>query len=107
MVYHFVLTLDGNRQQLVTAASTTKVGPLKQLILQADGANANPVYVGGNGLGGELSAVSSSAYGFRVEKANAGVPPAPTIIEAVNTSLGDWQVIGTNAEKLHVTCITA
>lgn len=107
MVYHFTLTLTASAQQLSTAAGTTKVGPLKQLILQADGANANPVYVGGYGLNAELAAVSSSAYGFRIEKATTGIPPAPTVIEAVNTSLGDWQVIGTNAEKLHVTCITA
>jgi len=105
MVTHFVLTLSGSAQILSTATSTTKIGLLKQLILQADGGNANLIYVGGTGAA--VAAVSSTAYGFRIEIPVSTVPAAPTILEAINTSLADWQVIGTSTQKLHITCITA
>ena len=108
MVTHLTLTLSGAAQVLNTALATgQRVGLLKQIILQADGANANVIYVGGTGPAASTAAVSSSAYGFRIEVPVTTVPAAPTIIEAMNTSLADWQVIGTNTQKLHITLITA
>ena len=108
MVAHYTLTLTGSAQTLTAAlASGTSIGNIKQLILHADPANTHVVYVGGNGGPGvTMAAVDSSTYGFRIEVPVSTVPPAPTILEAINTSLGDWQVLGTNTEKLHITVIT-
>jgi hypothetical protein len=106
MVTHFVLTLNGSAQVLSTVTSV-KTGLLKQLILHTDAGNTHVIYVGGTGLSAAQAAVSSTDYGFRIEIPVSTVPPAPTILEAINTSLADWQVIGTNGEKLHITCISA
>jgi hypothetical protein len=100
-VLHYTVTLSGAAQALSTLIIGRSIG--KQIIFSADGANANPVYLGGRDSG----TISSSDYGFRVEKATTGVPPAPTIIEAINISPADFQVIGTNNEKLHVTVISS
>lgn len=107
MVTHFTLTLSGAAQTLDTVTTTVKTGLLKQIIFHTDAGNTHLIYVGGTGLSGSSGAVTSSSYGFRIEIPVATVPPAPTIIEAINTSLADWQVIGTSTEKLHITCISA
>ena len=100
MVQHAVLTLTGSAQLL--SAAITPGSLVKQLILHAGGANAAPVYVGGPD-----GTLSSTVYGFRIEAATAGVPPAPTIIEAVNLNLSQVRVLGTNNETLHILIITS
>lgn len=102
-VQDFVLTLDGTAQRLSSLYASADLDvPVQVVMLQADGANANPIFVGGSG------AVTTSAWGFRIEKATATVPPVPVIIavERMAIRLSDLWVIGTNTEKLHVlTCV--
>jgi len=96
----YTITLTGSAQNLATVC----VGPVDQQImmleLQPGGGNANEVYVGGT------SAVSSSLYGTRLEAADTGIPPAPWRATSDGLTalltLGDFWVIGTNTEKLHV-----
>ena len=99
MVQHAVLTLSGAAQLL--SAALTPGSLVKQLILHANGANTAPIYVGGPD-----GTLSSSVYGFRIEAAVTGVPPAPTIIESVNLNLSQVRVLGTLNEKLHILIIT-
>lgn len=94
-VRHATLTLDGT-QQLLSSALTPRSLP-HQIALQPDGANANPIY-----LGGPDSAVTSSDYGFRLEAAVTGIPPAPYILEAITVNLAQLKVLGTVGEKLHI-----
>lgn len=107
MVHSFTVTLSGSAQVLAAQTGAPQAGLLKQLIFHADSANGNVIYVAGTGYQGAGTTVSSSAYGFRIEAPVSTIPPAPTILEAIDTSLGDWQVIGTSTQKLHITCITA
>lgn len=108
MIRHFVLTLNGAAQRLSTVLPDTTVNgphdmPARSVTAQADGANAAPIYVGGENL-----TVSSSSWGQRIEAATATVPPAPSLIFGEGASKGltrlsDWYVLGTNNEKLHLT----
>lgn len=97
-VINFTVTLTGANQNLGVLGAAYNRGVLKQLILHADTANANVIYVGGN-AGATLS---NTEYGFRIEKPVSTIPAAPSVVEAVNTDLSDWLVLGTNGEKLHV-----
>ncbi len=108
MVAHYTLTLSGAAQSLASVvAAGESIGNIKQLILHADGANSALIYVGGmGGPGVTMGAVTSSSYGFRIEIPVTTIPAAPTILESINTSLGDWRVIGTLNDKLHITVIT-
>ena len=108
-VLHFVLTLTGSQQTLdevlTGSGYTDREILLEQLWLQADEANGNPVY-----LGGSVQAVSSSAWGVRIPKATSSVPEPPLLIYQSTPAggarkLSAWRVLGTNAEKLHLTCL--
>lgn len=107
MVRHAVLTLSGAAQQLssmlipdLPAKALGQPG-LVQLWLQPDGANANPVYIGGD------DTVSASNYGIRLEAGATGVPPAPISLTTPQghpkyLTLADIWVFGTNTQKLTV-----
>jgi hypothetical protein len=106
MVKHYVVTLDGNVQRLSTALNINQPHgaadmPAKVLTMQPGGANANPVFVGSR------DDITSSDYGFRLEAANAGVPPAPFVLDLNTNSLrlSDLYVKGTSTEKLFLSVI--
>lgn len=99
---HATLVLDGTEQSLLEAFGNTQIGgpddlAILALILQPDGANGNPVYVGADG-------VTANDYAFRMEAGAAGVPPVPFILElaGARTKPSRWKVIGTNTQKLHI-----
>jgi hypothetical protein len=92
---HYTVTLSGSVQVLPTASGGGKV---RWLSLQPDGANANPVFLGGPGL-------TTSDYGTRLPAASGGVPPAPHVIAEFSDgsmAVQDFYVLGTSTEKLHV-----
>ena len=102
MTADYTLTFGASSVQLSSVLVTgTREVSAKFLALQPDGGNANPIYIGG---ANHREAVSSTAYGFRLEKATATVPPAPFIIELSNglIDLQEYWVNGTNGEKLHL-----
>jgi hypothetical protein len=89
---HLVLTLSGSAQAL------TLPQKVRWVSLQPGAANANPVYIGGEG-------VSSTDYGTRIPVSSGSVPPPPHVIAEFSdgtTQLSDIYVLGTNTEKLHV-----
>lgn len=109
MIRHYVLTLDGTAQRLSSVlaggAGAANDLPIRAITLQPLGTNANPIYCGGH----ESGAVTSSSYGWRLEAAAAGVPPAPFILGEFSNApmkLSDLQVIGTNTEKLTIAIVT-
>jgi hypothetical protein len=103
VVIQAVLTLNGNAQALsaATVASrreTLASYPCQAVMLQPDTANNAVILVGD-------ADVSDTAYAFRLEAPDAGVPPAPFILEFSNQGpirLSDIYVKGTNAEKLRI-----
>ncbi len=116
MVKHLTLTLTAAVQSLADAyaavSGVTADQPAaadlacQSIVLQPDGANANPIYVGGASDG----TLSSTVHGFRLEKGNAGVPPLPLILVAPNGGpmrASDVKVLGTAAEKLHALLISS
>lgn len=71
----------------------------RQIFLQADGANANPIFVGGD------SGVDSNNHAFRLEKGAAGVPSLAATIgpfEGGGVKPSDFWISGTAGEKIHV-----
>lgn len=97
------LTLSGGLQRLSSVYGANQAGyeqdiPVKAVILQPRGTNANIVYVGGSGLTGAGDAA------FRLEAGATGVPPAPFVLEiaGAHLRLGDLYVIGTNTEALNI-----
>lgn len=105
------LTLNGaaGGQNLKTVLSNTQTGgiddvPLRAVILQPDGANANPIYIAGDN-----QVPTTANYGWRLEKATTGVPPAPFVIGEFDVGgplrLSNFTVLGTNAEVLHIATI--
>lgn len=100
----YVLTLSGSAQQLSTvfAAAEKETNPhgpsVAALSVQPNSSNANPVLLGS-------SAVAAGAYAVRLSSALAGEPPAPWIKEQAAggvVRLGDYWVLGTNGEKVHI-----
>ena len=91
---HLTHTLNGSAQQI------SLLGCVGALLVQADGANANPVYIGG-------ATVSSSDYGVRIPAAVGGEPSAPFMVnwEHYHKAYPDTDIVlyvlGTNAQKLH------
>ena len=107
MVRHYVVTLDGTTQRLSTAAIGAAQNQddllIKALVLQPNGANANPTFVGGF----EPNNLSTTVFGFRLEAGAAGTPPTPFRLDFSNAPmrLSDFAGRGTNTEKLHVTVV--
>lgn len=102
-----VLTLTGSATQLSTALAASGVVANRPtdrylwLQFQPGGANANPVFLG------STSALTSSAYGVRLEASSGGVPQAPYFPGDIahrwsGPQLSDWFLLGTSGEKLHV-----
>lgn len=99
MTGHFVLTLSGAVQRLSSLLAGAECRAMRVLSLQPNSGNGNPVYVGAS------SSLSDSNYGFRLEAADTGVPPAPYILGEFDDGalyLHDFYVLGTNGEKLHI-----
>lgn len=88
---HAVKTLSGSAQQLVT----TSPNSVRDISLQADPANANPIYVAAT------NAVSSTVWMWRIP-APVGGEPAPPFIYETRDGVADVWVLGTNNEKLHI-----
>lgn len=108
MLKHGVVTLNGAAQNLKTAlAAPDNVDRVRFIEFQPDGANVGVIYIGGGGSGPAPDTLSNTNYGTRLEIGAAGVPPAPwrqerELPEGGALKLSDFQVLGTNNEKLHV-----
>ena len=100
MIRHGTVTLAGTTSPVILSSVIPMQGICKQLIMQADGSNANPIYVGG-----KTDTLSTTSFGFRIEAATGGIPPAPTFIDAVLISIADMRVIGNTNEILHVMAV--
>lgn len=108
---HYVLILTGAVQPLSSVFPALSGGlksgaydyPCTFLTLQPGGANGNPIYLGAD------ANVSSTVYGFRLEAATGGVPPAPFVFNPPvgNVKLSDLYVLGANGEKLHLFLVSA
>jgi hypothetical protein len=97
MIRHHNLTLTGSAQQLSSIVGSLP-NPIRTLSIQPDGANGNPVYLGGPG-------VSSSDYGVRMEAGATGVPPAPLVLGEFGSGwvrLEELYVFGTAAQSIHL-----
>lgn len=101
-VRDFTLTLNGAAQRLSTVLAVTEPGgsrdeAYRQLMLQADPANAAAVYVGSS------NAVSAASHGFSLDPTQA---TAPVLVigpfETGPVKLSEIWVLGTNTEKLHI-----
>jgi hypothetical protein len=103
MIRDFTLTLDGTVQVLSDVLPPRIGDSLKYIALQADANNSGVIYVGSTERGDE-GAVSSTAYGWRIEIPVAGIPSAPDIIEVSQNSfsLSELSVIGTSDDILHI-----
>lgn len=99
-----VFTLNGSAQRLGVSSppSSGEFGTdlrLREISLQPRGTNSNPVYVGTG------SDVTSSNYAVRLPAPSGAIPPAPFILgefEDGSVTLGDFWVIGTADEHLHI-----
>lgn len=92
---HYVLTLNGNAQQIASSAGVY----LREISVQPAAGNSNPVYIGTD------ANLTSSDYGVRIPAPVDGIPPAPFILgefEDGSVQLSDLWFLGTNAEKVHV-----
>lgn len=104
MTLHETITLNGASQNLAATLTLPRKGLVYFLQLQPDGANNFPVFVGGTGTAGD--SVSSTDFGVRLPAGDTNdAPPAPWPPHDVppgTWDLAQINVIGTNAEKLHV-----
>ncbi len=104
---HYNLTLDATAQQLSAALPGTDPVEiedfgLRELQLQADDGNSNPVYIGGN------NTVSAAAHGIRIPTPTGGVPDPPIRLGGFDSGplkLSKIWVIGTDGEILNITGI--
>lgn len=103
MIYHATLDLDGTAQSLASAFDGN-LGTIKFLAMQADGSNTGIIYIGGS----QSTAPTSSSYGFRIEIPTTSIPAAPSIFEfpTGSISLADFNVLGTDSDKLHLLIVT-
>jgi len=107
-IRHYQLTLNGAAQQLSSALPGTESAVIedvsfRELKLQADDGNTNPIYVGGD------NTVTAAAHGLRIPAPTAGVPAAPETFGGYDTGplkLSKFWVIGTNNEILNVLGLT-
>ncbi len=108
-IRHATLTLDGSAQRLLAGWGVVGAGnpvggvndiAAEAIYIQPDGANANPIYLGGD-------AVSAADHGFSLPAGAAGVPPSPFKLDAYTSRVKPSQlyVIGTAAQKVHITII--
>lgn len=98
MVRHFTLTLSGSAQQLnAEGDDSAKNFLVTGIAIQADAANANPVYIGG-------PAVSASDYGIMIQTPTSTIPDPPVVLETGGKVIraNDVYVIGTATQKVHV-----
>ncbi len=93
---HFTVTLTGSAQ--VLGAGKSIQGKAKSVLIQADGANANLVFIGAVG-----TTLDSSDYGYRIEIPAATIPSQPLILPLADPM--KIQVLGTNTQKVHVLVI--
>jgi hypothetical protein len=109
MMKHYTFTLGASATTLAallaTADATDPYGgatgkAVRQLSLQPDVSNSNPIY-----LGGSNAALTTSNYGLRLEAPVAAIPPAPFLFETAWEApirLADVSILGTVSEKVHV-----
>ena len=104
---HYNLTLGAAAQRLSDALPATDpvdvedIG-LRELQLQADDGNSNPIFIGGN------NTVTAAAHGIRIPTPTAGVPDPPIRLGGFDSGplkLGKIWVIGTAGEILNITGI--
>lgn len=97
---HYDITLTGDAQHLGVGLTEAEDLPFRELLLQPQGDNANPIYVGGD------DGVTTSSYGARIEAGDGSdVPPVPLKLgpyEGGPLKLSRVWVIGTADEVLHV-----
>lgn len=102
---HRTVTLTGSAQQLIAGLNTDAAAniPIREITFQADGGNGAAVLVGGS------NSVSTSDWGLSIPAGAAGVPAAPLKLGPYAWSgpmkLGDFWVIGTADQKLHVSYV--
>ena len=105
MTSHYVLTLNGAAQRLTTALGIAEDVAVSAIWFQPNAANNGIIYIG------TTSSVSSSSYGVRLEIPVSTIPSAPfnpgefTRLPNRFTSplrLGDFWVLGTSSDKLHL-----
>lgn len=92
------LTIVGTSLKALLGLTDAEDVPYEHLTLQADGANGNPVFIGGPG-------VTTTDYGVRLPASAAGVPHWPPMwyeLTARPVKLSEIFVVGTAGEKLHV-----
>jgi hypothetical protein len=97
---HYVATVTGAAQRLSTLLDLDAAEdvPFEHLTMQADGANGNPIFIGGPG-------VSATSYASRIPASAAGVPHWPPLwfeLTARPVKLSEIFVMGTVGEKLHI-----
>lgn len=107
---HYTLTLTGTPQRLSDALGSGYTTPrssrdvlVTAFVVQPGPANTGPIVFGGS------DTLTTTDYGWRVEAANATIPPAPFVLELGGRIVrpSDMFVRGTAGEKLHFQLIGA
>lgn len=105
----YVLTLNAAAQRLSSVLGDTEVGGpddhgLRQIILAADPANGNVVYLAGSNIGSEIS---STNHGFSLDPTQATAKDRESIgpFDSGAVRLSDLWALGTNAQRLMITVV--
>lgn len=105
----YVLTLNAAAQRLSSVLGNTTPGGtddhgMRQIILQADPANANVVYGAGDNIG---SAISSTNHGFSLDPTQATAQDRISFgpFETGAVKLSDLWVLGTASQRLMITVV--
>ncbi len=100
---HYMLTLDGAAQRLSSVLANTEVGgpddvACRQIILAADPANGNAVYVGAD------NTVSATDHGFSLDPTQATAKDRESIgpFDTGPVKLSDIWVLGTATQRLGI-----
>lgn len=100
---HYALTLSGVAQRLSSVLTVTEVGgsqdvACRQIILAADPANSNVVYIGGD------STVSSTSHAFALDPTQATAKDRESIgpFDAGPVKLSEFWAIGTADQRLMI-----
>jgi len=109
MTRHYVLTLNGAAQQLSSALGGDEDRQLSAVWLSPRGSNANLIFIGGS------ATLTSTNYGVRLEIPVSSVPQAPFnpgefaggSLERFRSpiKMGNFWVLGTNGEFLHILAV--